>query len=133
MREVNIPLLRKAVEWVESQAALPGAEREWHQEIWFISAEDTHLYTAWGKRLAEQALPSCGTACCVAGWVASQEEPLIYHHQSNMYYNRKGEEPAIAAARLLGLTDSQADHLFSASNSAADIRRIAEGIAGETL
>ena len=30
MTDVNIPLLRKAVEWVEEQAARPAIDRQWY-------------------------------------------------------------------------------------------------------
>ena len=41
MSEVNIPLLRKAVEWVEEQAALPVAQSQWDQSAWLIPATES--------------------------------------------------------------------------------------------
>lgn len=40
MTEVNVPLLRKAVEWVEEQSNLPEIDRQWNQRAWKESERD---------------------------------------------------------------------------------------------
>ena len=43
--EVNIPLLRKAVEWAEAEATKPEIDREWDQSNWVNApepSEDSH-------------------------------------------------------------------------------------------
>lgn len=113
----NIPLLRKAVEWVEVEDAKKrrGERSEWDQNNW------------------------CGTACCVAGHVvqttgwempkdfdAALSYPLVYR-------NGVSESVSHAAKQELGITTAEAGFLFAASNDAATIRNIAEAIAGEPL
>jgi hypothetical protein len=117
--EVNIPLLRKAVEWVEKQDKLPKQQRQWDQADW-LSPEDVRIEF-------DTLAPGCGTAYCLAGYVAQLLDEDYKH----------SEEPdgkphsADFADTALGLP---ADHrMFSCNNSAADIRRIAESIAGESL
>ncbi len=34
MSEVNVPLLRKVVEWAEAEAKKPGLESQWDQSMW---------------------------------------------------------------------------------------------------
>lgn len=119
--QVNIPLLRKAVEWAEAEAAKPFADSEWEQRFYVISADDAGENTPWG-RIRLQKSPECGTCYCIAGWTAQQESP-----QSPMYDSRD------IATAALGLNIGQADALFHASNTIENVRRIAENIAGERL
>jgi hypothetical protein len=147
MSEVNIPLLRKAVEWVEEQDKLPEAEREWDQTTWasarFTNPNDPDsiydermlgsgdYYMSWDEiqKLAEQRGLKCGTAYCVAGWIGQQTDSAY-----KLSWNPPGKLPVDDfAADVLGLTAEQADELFDEDNSAADVRSIAEGIAGEKL
>lgn len=111
---VNIPLLRKAVEWVEEQDALPEDTRQWMQDVWGLSEDD---------RLMEYGHSvGCGTAYCVGGKIA-EDAGIDWSIQAAGH----------VAGDLLGLTGLQADELFEPGNTAADIRRIAESIAGERL
>lgn len=113
---VNVPLLRKAVEWVEEQVALPESERVWDQSEW------------------------CGTYMCVAGFIAVVEgwSPVAEYAS---HVQRFGEQrPASEVAEeALGLTDEQGDDLFlrtidtTPELEAQNIRRLCENIAGERL
>jgi hypothetical protein len=131
--EVNIPLLRKAVEWAEVEAAKPIVDRQWEQLHYRWEAVDAlrAMRGSWfstdipnyEERLTTQR--SCGTAYCIAGYI---------------HYVLIGNEPAFAysssgdvAMEALGITEAQAEELFHASNSITDVRRIAEDIAGERL
>lgn len=117
--EVNIPLLRKAVEWAEAEAAKPKSQSLWHQGAWSETA-------------------GCGTAYCIAGYVA-QVVDARYEQSQNV----EGVHVSNFAAEALGIggqVDSCGQEnctctvdLFSASNTIADVRRIAEDIAGERL
>jgi hypothetical protein len=114
---VNIPLLRKAVEWAEAEAAKPEAQCEWWQGEFQVPA------MALGR--------DCDTCYCIAGWVlhtAANKPDIEFSH-------------ADAAGNLLGIDGyrhlEDADHgLFHPANSIEDVRRIAEEIAasaGERL
>ena len=113
MSGVNIPLLRKAVEWADAEDAAAGGKGSWNQ----------HVY------IAESA--SCGTQYCIAGWTLHADgwpdEDIT-----------DCVDPAEHAALLLGIPpfDGEAaagHHLFSDQNTIEDIRRIAEELAGERL
>lgn len=117
---VNVPLLRKAVEWAEAEAAKPEIESEWCQGV----------YAERGSALGR----TCDTAYCIAGWTihAAGEDPNLC-------------SPAERAAELLGITidedlsgseTSEAGALFNGGNSITDVRTAAERIAaraGERL
>ena len=97
--EPNIPLLRKAVEWVEAQAALPEIDREWMQSDWLATPHDR---ARWNFELhgqvAEIVAAHCGAAYCVAGWVAQGVDPR-YATASEV----DGIHAADVAAGALGL------------------------------
>ena len=111
---VNVPLLRKAVEWAEAEAAKPVDQSHWNQMDW----------------VSERA---CGTAYCIAGYVAQlQDERLV--SQSTIYdEDGKYLSSRLVAMEALGLTPPQAGVLFWGANSIEDVRRIAEDLAGEPL
>jgi len=134
----NIPLLRKAVEWVEEQDALPEIDREWWQGGYVTPPNymaDHLVRMVWnsdGTRVNNEQLNQirahCGTAYCVAGWVGM--------HADSRYTTTDvvdGIHVRYVAITELGLTDEQAGALFDGSNSATQVRRIAEKIAGEKL
>ena len=124
----NIPLLRKMVEWVEEQAQLTE-NREWYQADWIVAPSE---YLG----LADEAENWCGTACCVAGKVALMDgwKPAFFSGLATTV-TKDGEyrEVKEVAAELLGIPDYGVHPLFDGNNTAADIRRIAEEIAGEPL
>lgn len=124
--EVNIPLLRKAVEWAEAEAAKPRELCEWHQGAWVALPQEL------------RRAPDCGTCYCIAGHVVAT---LGYTHPAKNEYGdhmvnpvTKGHvDPHKRAMKELGLTDDQAGELFRGCNNIKDVRRIAEAIAGERL
>lgn len=113
----NIPLLRKAVEWAEAEAAKPKAERLWEQ--WdYITPKP------------------CGTAYCIAGWVVATTAPNVVLRDGS--FERDGDylSPFDEAKQLLGLTYHEAEDLFVEDNTIEDVREVAEQIAaraGERL
>lgn len=120
----NVPLLRKMVEWVEEQAALPSKKRSWHQGVWTAIKGHRDFKKSW----------SCDTAMCLAGKVAMDDGWLP---DLNLFGDGWVEKDGVrqpvwwVADKLLGLDDGH--ELYDGENNAADIRRIAEHIAGERL
>lgn len=113
----DIPLLRKAVEWVEWQATVPEEHREWDQGVWIINA------TVNGR--------DCGTCYCVAGKVCEDSGLNVMALADESFHAVPD-----AAQELLGLTRAERYDLFKTENSAADVRAAAESIAarvGERL
>ncbi len=129
---VNIPLLRKAVEWAEAEAAKPRELSEWEQNWWSLSpqvrqerlgwAEDDPEYLTAEEKAAYAKAPECGTCYCIAGYVAAVSGAEV-----------SGWMTEGVAADLLNLDDDQAGALFEGGNTIEDVRRIAEEIAGERL
>ena len=80
----------------------PTAEY-WVQETWNASP------------LMEMEGHTCGTAGCFAGWV----------YEDHVGPMRLAKEPiSVRARKILGLDYTNADHLFTATNSLEDIRTI---------
>lgn len=135
-KTVDIPLLRKGLEWVEEQEALPVERRRWNQGQYVVSWRfflDTRLtrraFDAAATQPETAALLDCGTACCFAGYIAQEAEPG-FTEKSIEYQNTYARDVAVDH---LGITDGQARSLFDGDNSAAAVRRICEEIAGEPL
>ena len=123
MPDVNIPLLRKCVEWAEAEAMkLDQRESQWEQGAWVRMAEDI------GR--------NCGTCYCIAGYVTLMGEG-IERDEVGIFGFRdvsgKTIFPCKYAQESLGLSDRQTGQLFRAANTIEDVRRIAEEIAGERL
>jgi len=141
MSEVDIPLLRKAVEWAEAEAAR-GDEGLWDQESWMTGSVGGMLE---GNIYQEV---TCGTSYCVAGWVCQAAGDKFVHNAEHHGMRDSGDTAypfqSLApngnvqfignrAQQLLGIGEKDADMLFDDSNSIEDIRRFAESIAGEKL
>lgn len=136
--KIDIPLLRKGVEWVEDEATKPWSDRVWHQDYWIMSAETAHPSDSELKRgEAErgQTKNFCGTCYCFAGNIAAWDGFRVYDAFERAKNPETGEtvDPDTYATERLGLTYEQAEALFDGDNSAEDIRRIAEEIAGQRL
>lgn len=129
--EFNLPLLRKAVEWVAMEAAKPPREREWFQARWHDQR-------------------SCGTTYCVAGYVCEISGGEWTSSISSYLFAEEGEAEVSStvvagreavsawdrAAHLLGITQLESGALFSAENNSGMVRRLATQIAknhGEEL
>ncbi len=155
---INRDVLMDAVEWVEAQAKIPEIDREWDQGEWLLQPDERaeHLTDEYqGKLLDLYDLPStgydptpvfemhreiedvvdtvaehCGTAFCVAGYIA-QKHDSRYRNATTV----DGVHVSMYAAEKIGL-DLQPNWyggvsnlpLFEASNSAEDIRLIAESM-----
>jgi hypothetical protein len=116
----NIPLLRKAVEWAEAEAAKTDGTGLWEQMDYITDKP-------------------CGTAYCIAGWViATSPEAEIHDDFGYRFPVIEGRNLlwAEAGQELLGLTEIEADDLFCDRNDIEDVRYYAEQIAarvGERL
>lgn len=124
MTEVNVPLLRKAVEWVEAQAELEISERQWMQGVW-VTPEEHRIQHM-------EHTPGCGTAYCVAGYIGQLLNEDYAHYD---WATIDGEPTHVSdfAEKQLGLDGFQASVLFSATNSPERIRALAEEYAGGSL
>lgn len=132
--EVNVPLLRKAVEWAEAESMKPRELCQWYQGAWskvvtedmrFIDPETDEFYLK---------SPECGTAYCIAGYAdqlatGGVEYTVGFDSETGQW--RSSIE--VSAREVLNLTWEQADDLFFMNNTIEDVRRIAEKIAGERL
>ncbi len=119
---LDIPWLRKEVEWVEVEDAKPchAPDREWHQGSYRWSAKDRS--EAYGH--------PCGSTFCIAGHIA-EGDGVKWNDSFDIAADWKFVSDY--AQYRLNLDERQAARLFYGDNSAADIRRIAEEIAGERL
>lgn len=149
MTEVDIPLLRKVVEWVDEQDKIPEIDREWLQRTWHAASHDHALHLASHlpnvdydlvRSLADVLQPHCGTAYCAAGYVAHLDGML--KDNDNAFVSQPDHpdadddgEISISqyAKERLGLTETQAAAMFNGANTAAQVRHYAEKAAGERL
>lgn len=131
MSGINVPLLRKAIEWAEAEAAKPEELCEWQQGFWVLpkSDHDPAAYIDVEEldvakiRAYEGLAEECGTCFCIAGRVAHESGQVVS-------YSRGVKREA---ASLLGIDIAAAHRLFASNNTIEDVRRIAEEIAGERL
>lgn len=146
-QQINIPMLRKAVEWAEAQQLeaqlndMLGVISEWNQGVWIARDDETN---------------ECGTSYCIAGYIVIQagykprwsedDTWSLAWGQESVYVSDKYNNTRLlisdVAARELGQTHECCcccdecyliDALFDGTNKAEDIRRIAEELAGEKL
>jgi hypothetical protein len=123
---VNVPLLRKAVEWVEEQVELDGWG-QWDQANWVMpESERIDLY---------DREPGCGTAYCVAGYVGQLVNPAYAGDAwGGADVGAPGARHVSDVAReALGLTPMQSNTLFESANGVDRIRALAEDFAGGAL
>ena len=131
--EVNIPLLRKAVEWAEFQSALPMIDCQWDQAFFIIKPQDRvdDLLSEF-PNLDEQheavVATHCGTAYCIAGYVGQLLNPGYEQHDVV-----NGVHVAEFARDHLGLNEEDAEWLWEGSHTIEEVRSVAETIAGQKL
>lgn len=137
MATPNIPLLRKAVEWVEFQDALPEIDREWFQGSYVSSGHDraydmisdlSDEGVEVGPNQIRMIKNHCGTTHCVAGYIAALKDPRYANKAA--VGNRHASD---VAQEELGLDDHQAARLWAGGNTAEQIRELCEKFAGEKL
>lgn len=157
--QVNIPLLRKAVEWAEAEAAR-GVASQWYQGSWSADYREIVSERLWNGRTLPEAQDgeaweaimrdhrikveqvvaeaTCGTAYCIAGYVAhvsgfvDADGWLDWERALKQLGLPSGGWATIAAA-LLGIDPFDAEPLFAAANTVEQVREIAEEIAGGLL
>lgn len=139
MNEEQKALLRKGVEWVEEQAALPTEDRNWFQGAWRLGDQEwsSVIKDLTGLRLAPK---DCGTSYCLFGYMAEVDNiewvNPASHAMSHFVVSDQssyGITVKKAIQKRLGLTEHQADELSSPGNTAEDIRALAEKYAGGPL
>src|SRR5215510_13907468 len=116
----NIPLLRKAVEWVEFQETLPEIDREWDQESYHQTPYQYAMTMLVGQlppgmlgtvtriqQLARRVAPHCNTTYCVAGYIGAMVDPRYVHRDMV-----NGVHVSQVAGQALGLDVLQSHLLF---------------------
>lgn len=105
--ELNIPLLRKQLEWADSENAKAkrGEQSEWDQTAW------------------------CGTSCCIAGHTALD---LGWQHIDTTAAVKGDVVSGVRdiAKAGLGLTSCEADLLFAGDNDIDTLWSVAREITG---
>jgi len=142
---IDVPLLRKAVEWVEEQEKLPTEERGWYQGSW--GRRENAERTLPLHKLDKEEQGYCGTNMCLAGHIAvlaGWEIEYDWRGFGNFCYATE----ATKGGRTLDIQDiaikelgadkgdndlSLVHNLFHGENTAHDIRQSAEMLAGERL
>lgn len=139
--EVNVPLLRKVVEWAEAEAARPLEVREWEQGAWMLKPDqfDALMFDP-ATRIEFMKSTECGTCYCIAGKVAVETLEAGEYMSGNYIFNGHGDLVCSIGERAgdeLGIPrDNQFityNSLFASDNTIDDVRRIAEDLAGEPL
>lgn len=106
--ELNRELLVKVVDHALSAS-------NWEQDFWCSKTE-------------------CGTAMCIAGFVAIDflgGVPVfnsVFANTGHVMYKGRTHLIRTLAKQELGLTEGEADRLFAGSNDEEDVRRISEQI-----
>lgn len=135
--EVEVPdpvdrdKLIEVVKWAAGEDAKQklGLPSEWEQGYWLS-------YRGEGTGIGANGF--CGTACCIAGKVALDDgwrpPPELSAWRGNVgatvIKNDEVRSVGPLAREILGLTENQADRLFSGDNTYEDVIRIAREILG---
>lgn len=116
MTTPDIELLDQALAWAEHSENQAGVPR-WDQSTYLRKTE-------------------CGTACCIAGWVALHEgaQPILDSDgdpDSLMVTDSDGhrQDIPVLARKALGLTYEQAGFLFWGDNTLEDLKRMRDNLA----
>lgn len=131
---LNLPLLRKVVEYITQQPD------EWHQEVWAARTGQSHWVQKrdeHGRFIQGKEYQDCGTAMCVAGHAAVMDGFTVQWHehdeQASCVVETDEDGRAIpietAATHALGLGAAEASGLFEGDNSLSDIIELCEGFA----
>lgn len=126
---VNVELLDRVMEQIEKEPD------RWNQSYWLMDYPRQRATDDDGSIII-----NCETAFCFAGWAATLEGGKwmtggeLLAEQADIdwgtsvytehYHGRNLVSAFDRAARLLGLTDDQADELFYSNNTIADLRQI---------
>lgn len=132
----DIAELKRILEIIEDDKKKPTGT-SWDQGYWFRSFE------RWDILNQEDVNTTCGTAMCFAGWkvyldghtkfVPAARDEYGDYHDSRMVNPTTGKAVTYAEARdyamkALGLTEEQADLLFSEDNELYDLERVIRNI-----
>lgn len=122
---INVPLLRKALEWAEAENEKPDCL--WNQRWWVQTNE-------------------CGTSYCQAGYIGQLLEDAYRENEYVSFRELEHKEfvdpdligdlegnyhVAYYAEKALGLTHNQAILYFDATNSLQRLKQLFESFTGE--
>lgn len=126
---LNVDLLRSTLEWAYDQwhRQQRGEISEWEQGDWVI--ETAHRIPSYKEPVLRALIDEgvlCGTSCCVAGKIAyglgyrqiSRGSSLMQLPKVSRIHARTASEIATEA---LGITEEEADDLFSGDNDIYDL------------
>ena len=141
---INVKEVVRIGEWLDIKAAHDPEVPVWFQGGWMheVNVRDPLVNRQYGLETAEKVVDKnfCGTACCVAGYVAweyvvpngrhalsnSVRKPFVTPDGTRIdpcaNEERDYRHVAFAAQAILGITDSEANVLFTGSNSADEIK-----------
>lgn len=125
---VDIDRLQGLLKWAAEEDALrrEGKPSHWSQAEWIRWDEQGN---------ADLSVSGCGTVCCIAGKVALEEGARGVRRSDSAFMNFRvdvnGQHDNVSevARNALGLSVSQAAHLFSGGNDLEDLRAIVGMIA----
>ena len=142
--ECDVPMLRKALEWAEAEAAKERFDQRWRQGAWaqnLVATEETMkrvggLYT--------KMEVTCHTAFCFAGRVCDMAGDTFIAETgpfrsaicvTDVISSDTGRVREIShrAQDLLGIKRSAANTLFAADNTIENVRILCDAIVGEPL
>lgn len=111
---INVPLLRKTLEHIAAN------QQNWDQQWWYSIKDSTRYVTDeidWFN-------PACKTTACLAGWVTILNGEEINYQTSRVAVGNALIPAPIHAAKLLGLSQHQADILFVYSTVIKDVTEL---------
>lgn len=112
---MNVANIRRLARRLRS----PSAEGHFDLTNWLEPADDTVPLG--------QAIHTCGTVACIAGFAAVMAEPTLKdRHLDGLDYSERGQ-------KFLGLTDSQARALFIPDAEKVDYDAVTRFIAADVL
>jgi hypothetical protein len=129
---VDVPLLRKVVEWAEVEAQKPFMERRWYQDAYYMKDGDT----IYNPERDDFDVVRCGTAFCIAGWTVAETLGAgeAMNSGGDVVDSKTGRFIRDCEDRAREMLNISSDHgLFDCGLTIEEVRRIAEKIAGESL
>lgn len=137
---INVPELRKQLEFLSSnpekhnQSVWVGRHHDKQlkvTDLQLTSCDDNSPYLPGRiiRVVKEEAIWSCGTVGCLAGWTAmSHGWRPINHWEAFMYRGGMVRNADAIAREILGLSGEEANYLFESDNTIQTMWRIANEI-----
>lgn len=142
--KINVKLVQEVMDWIDFKAGTEGYPA-WLQAFYSSTRVPSDVFDKYrSKEETEQKAAAyeknyCGTAFCVAGFVAREysgrrpgfgnavvlpQDTVITNHLGEEYLTGWTNDWLHAGRHLLGLTTTEAEQLFDGGNSKARIREL---------